>query len=153
MPAPAPDPHHPSQAKKMRFSLVIALTALASTAFASHEICVLVESKGDFSRFTVALHAKGDAYLIHQTGEHSKFAKSYTFRNDLGWVDIKKDLTLFTAVFDGGAWSSSYFQQEKWLKKDQCRVVPYDQSTLGIIGRPLARSVDPWHGQLTLGRS
>ncbi|KAF9536675.1 hypothetical protein EC957_009997 [Mortierella hygrophila] len=28
-----------------------------------------------------------------------------------------------------------------------CRVVPYDKSTLGMIGRPLARSIDPWHDQ------
>ncbi|KFH66156.1 hypothetical protein MVEG_08257 [Podila verticillata NRRL 6337] len=118
MPAPAPNPHYPSQIKKMRFSFVAALTALASTAFAAHEICVLVEPKGKFSRFTVVLHAKNDNYLMHQTGEH-KTAKAYTFRNDRGWVDIKKDLKSFTAAFDGGAWGTSFFQQEKWLKKNQ----------------------------------
>ncbi|KAG0223417.1 hypothetical protein B0O80DRAFT_500737 [Mortierella sp. GBAus27b] len=111
--------HHHFLYTNVRFSLVAALAALASTAYAAHEACFLVEPKGDFAKFTITLHAKNDPYLMHQSSEEStKTSGPYVFANTRGQISINKDLQSFTANF-GTNWGTTYFQESKWLVKNK----------------------------------
>ncbi|KAF9584523.1 hypothetical protein BGW38_006154 [Lunasporangiospora selenospora] len=98
----------------MRFSLITALAALASTAFASYEICLLFEPSGNgLITITVDLHATNTPYLLQARNGFVQSSGPYRLSNSRGWIDVDKSRNFFHANFDGSAWGIQHFKKHK----------------------------------------